>query len=305
MKPRIVMVGTGALGGWYAGLLAWAGHNVSCLARRDAAVLKRDGVILRDSNGDRRVHFTQVGELASDLGKFDIVIIATKTTANGEIPALVRTLAAPDATLVTLQNGMGNAEVLANVAGPDKVVAGLCFVCINRLAPGLIENSLAGHIRFAAANGPANPRVHAITALFKTAGVDARADDDLESILWRKLCWNIPFNGLAIAGGALTTDRILADPELAGRARRLMLEVHAAAAARGHPFSTQHLEHQFTLTAGMGPYAPSSLIDYQTGKPVEVDAIWSLPLERGEAAGVAMPELRRLRDDILQRLAHR
>lgn len=305
MKPRIVMVGTGALGGWYAGLLAWAGHDVSCLARRDAAVLKRDGVILRDAKGERRAHFTQVSELASDLGKFDIVLIATKTTANAEIPSLVRTLAAPDATLVTLQNGMGNAEVLTTVAGADAVVAGLCFVCINRLAPGLIENSLAGHIRFAAALGPANPRVHAISALFQSAGVDARADDALESTLWRKLCWNIPFNGLAIAGGALTTDRILANPMLAGRARRLMLEVQAAAAARGHPFSNQHLDHQFTLTAGMGPYAPSSLIDYQTGKPVEVDAIWSLPLARGEAAGVAMPELRQLRDEILQLLANR
>ncbi len=299
------MVGTGALGGWYAGLLAVAGHDVSCLARRDAAVLKRDGVILRDSNGERRAHFKQVAEVASTLGKFDIVIIATKTTANAEIPELVRTLAAPDATLVTLQNGMGNAEVLASVAGSEAVVAGLCFVCINRLAPGLIENSLAGHIRFAAAIGTANARVHAITALFKTAGVDARADDSLESTLWRKLCWNIPFNGLSIAGGALTTDRILADRELAGRVRRLMLEVQAAAAARGHPFSTQHLEHQFTLTAAMGPYAPSSLIDFQTGKPVEVDAIWSLPLARGEGAGVAMPELRQLRDEILQCLSNR
>lgn len=305
MKPRIVMVGTGALGGWYAGLLAKAGNDVSCLARRDAEVLQRDGVLLRDAQSQQRVRFTKVAKLASDLGKFDLVIVATKTTANATLPELVQTLAAPGATLVTLQNGMGNAEVLSSMAGSEAVVAGLCFVCINRISPGVIENTLPGHIRFAAAVGPANPRVQALTNLFKDAGVDARADESLEATLWRKLCWNIPFNGLAIAGGGLTTDRILADPELARRARNLMLEVQAAAAACGHPFSAQHLEHQFTLTAGMGPYAPSSLIDFQNGQPVEVDAIWSLPLDRGQAAGVVMPELQRLRQEILQSLANR
>jgi 2-dehydropantoate 2-reductase len=305
MSRAVAIVGTGAVGGWYAGLLALAGHRVRCLARRDAATLRRDGLRLRSGGTERRVRLDAVSADPAELGRSDIVVVAGKATANRELAALAARLAAPDATLVTLQNGMGNAESLSAVADASRVVAGLCFVCINRLEPGLVENTLPGHVRLAAAEGPANARVRDVAELLAGAGVDARAEDSLESVLWRKLCWNIPFNGLSIAGGGLTTDRILADPALRSRARRLMLEVREAAAARGAPFGMDHLERQFSVTEGMGPYRTSSLIDYQEGREVEVDPIWRIPLERGERAGVAMPELARLLGEVEGRLASR
>ena len=305
MSRTIAIVGTGALGGWYAGLLALAGHRVRCLARRDAEVLEREGLRLRTAEGERRVRLDAVARDPEALGRSEVVIVTGKATGNAVLPGLAARLAAPGATLVTLQNGMGNAEALAAVAEPRRVVAGLCFVCINRLEPGLIGTTLPGHVRLAAAEGPANERVREVESLLAGAGVDARAEDSLESVLWRKLCWNIPFNGLSIAAGGLTTDRILADPALRERARRLMLEVRAAAAARGTPFGMDHVERQFTVTEGMGPYRTSSLIDYAEGREVEVDPIWRTPLARGKAAGVAMPELGRLLAEIEGRLASR
>lgn len=305
MSLRIAMVGAGAVGGWYAGLLALAGNEVACLARADAETLRRDGLLLRDGRAERRVRLAAVETDPSRLGRFDLVAVALKATANHRLAELVEPLAKPGATLLTLQNGMGNAEALAALRGPEPVVAGLCFVCINRTAPGVIENSLPGHIRLAAAEGPTQARVRACASLLRHAGVDAREDDSLESVLWRKLCWNIPFNGLAIAAGGLTTDHILADPGLRERARRLMLEVQAAAAARGVPFGDEHIRRQFDVTAGMGAYRPSSLLDYLAGREVEVDPIWTLPLERGVSAGAPMPELARLLADIRGRLAER
>jgi len=302
---RIAMVGSGAVGGWYAGLLALAGNEVACLARTGADTLRRDGLLLRDGVGERRVRLAAVETDPSRLGRFDLVIVALKATANGRLAELVEPLAKPGATLLTLQNGMGNAEALAALRGPEPVVAGLCFVCINRLAPGVVENSLPGHIRLAAAQGPTQARVRACASLLRHAGVDAREDDSLESILWRKLCWNIPFNGLAIAAGGVTTDRILADPALAERARLLMREVQSAAAARGVPFGDDHLRRQFDVTRGMGAYHPSSLLDFLAGREVEVDPIWTLPLRRGTEAGAEMPQLARLLDDIRARLAAR
>jgi 2-dehydropantoate 2-reductase len=127
----------------------------------------------------------------------------------------------------------------------------------------------------------------------------------LDLVLWKKLCWNIPFNGLAIAGGGLTTDRILADRALRRRAHELMLEVAAAAEANGCPFDRRHIEWQFEVTAGMGPYRPSSLIDYVEGRDVEVEGIWAEPLRRGVAAGVDMPELTRLLEEISERVRAR
>lgn len=305
MSRTVAIVGTGALGGWYAGLLALAGHRVRCLARRDADVLAREGLRLRTAEGERRVRLDAVSRDPADLGLSEVVMVAGKATGNAALTALAARLAAPDATLVTLQNGMGNAEALAAVAEPSRVVAGLCFVCINRLEPGLIETTLPGHVRLAAAEGPSNGRVRDVADLLSGAGVDARAEDSLESVLWRKLCWNIPFNGLSIAAGGLTTDRILADPALRERARRLMLEVREAAAARGTPFGMDHVERQFAVTEGMGPYRTSSLIDFAEGREVEVDPIWRIPLARGTAAGVAMPELAGLVREIEARLAAR
>jgi len=104
----------------------------------------------------------------------------------------------------------------------------------------------------------------------------------------------VPFNGLAIAAGAITCDRILADPALKHRARRLMLEVQAAAAGYGHRIDDSFLQGQFDVTEKMGAYQPSSLIDFVQQRPVEVEAIWGEPLRRGRAAGVTMPELQQL-----------
>jgi len=115
--------------------------------------------------------------------------------------------------------------------------------------------------------------------------------EHLDEARWRKLVWNIPFNGLAIAAGGLTTDRICADPRLATRVRELMAEVQRAAAAFGHVIADEFLQRQFEVTPAMGAYQPSSLVDFRAGREVEVEAIWGEPLRRAQRAGVAMPAL--------------
>jgi len=302
---RIAIVGAGAVGGWYGGRLAERGHAVHLITRADAATIAARGLRLRDQLGERVIQVASATPDTRGVPPCDLVIVAAKSTANPELPILIRPLLGPATMLLTLQNGMGNVEAFASLLAPERLVAGLCFVCINRLAPGLVENTLPGNVRMAAAQGPANAAVRACVALFTDAGLDCRAEDSLEGVLWKKLCWNVPFNGLAIAAGGITTDRIVGDPALRARARRLMDEVAAAAAARGHPFDEKHIRWQFEMTDGMGPYRPSSLIDYLDGREVEVAGIWGEPLRRGLAAGVAMPELATLLTEIEARLRAR
>jgi 2-dehydropantoate 2-reductase len=134
----------------------------------------------------------------------------------------------------------------------------------------------------------------AVVDSFNQAGVVTQHAKHLDAALWRKLCWNVPFNGLSIAAGGITTDRILADPLLVQRARDLMEEVRAAATLAGHPISDRFIAGQFPVTEKMGAYQPSSLIDYHNQKPVELESIWGEPLRRGRALGTAMPELAKL-----------
>jgi 2-dehydropantoate 2-reductase len=300
---KIAIVGTGALGGWYAGLLAETGHEVHCLARSDHETITRDGLTLRNKGAQRIVRVASAAPEASAIGPCDLVVVTLKSTSNNALPRLVGPLLGPATLVVTLQNGMGNVEALAKLLPSERIVAGLCFVCINRVAPAIIDTSLAGYVRMAAAAGPINPAVERCVEVFASAGVDCQAETSLEAVLWKKLCWNIPFNGLSIVGGGITTDLILADPALNERAYLLMKEVQAAAVARGHGFEDAHIKRQFVVTVGMGPYRPSSLIDFLEGR--EVEGIWGEPLRRGLAAGVPMPETQRLIDDIRMRLAAR
>jgi 2-dehydropantoate 2-reductase len=302
---KIAIVGTGALGGWYAGLLAETGHEVHCLARSDHETITRDGLTLRNKGAQRIVRVASAAPEASAIGPCDLVVVTLKSTSNNALPRLVGPLLGPATLVVTLQNGMGNVEALAKLLPSERIVAGLCFVCINRVAPAIIDTSLAGYVRMAAAAGPINPAVERCVEVFASAGVDCQAETSLEAVLWKKLCWNIPFNGLSIVGGGITTDLILADPTLNERAYLLMKEVQAAALARGHGFEDAHIKRQFVVTVGMGPYRPSSLIDFVEGRDVEVEGIWGEPLRRGQAAGVKMPETEKLVAEIKARIAAR
>jgi len=302
---KIGIVGTGAIGGWYAALLAEAGHEVHCLARSDSQAIQDNGLTIRNKGQERIVRVASASPDAGTIGPCDLVVVTIKSTSNHALPELVRPLLGPGTIIVTLQNGMGNVEVLAQLLPVERVVAGLCFVCINRLAPAVIDTSLAGYVRMAAASGPVNAAVETCVSTFAGAGVDCQAEASLESVLWKKLCWNIPFNGLSIVGGSITTDLILASPVLNERAYVLMKEVQAAADARGHGFEDAHIKRQFVVTVGMGPYRPSSLIDFVEGRDVEVEGIWGEPLRRGLAAGVQMPETEKLVAEIKARITAR
>ncbi|MEY4378962.1 MAG: hypothetical protein RLZ85_843, partial [Verrucomicrobiota bacterium] len=161
---KIAIVGTGALGGWYAALLAEAGHEVHCLARSDFEAIRKNGLTIRNKGAERVVRVASATPDASSIGPCDLVVVTIKSTANQALPALIVPLLGPATIVVTLQNGMGNVEALGRLLPAERIVAGLCFVCINRLAPAVIDTTLAGYVRMAAAIGPVNAAVDTAVA---------------------------------------------------------------------------------------------------------------------------------------------
>jgi len=302
---KIGVVGAGAVGCWYGGLLALSGHEVRLHSRGKAQILRERGLVLEDQAGRRMAPIAGAHETTAAIGPCELVIVTLKATANASLPSLLAPLLGPSTVVLTLQNGMGNVEALGRILPIERVAAGLCFVCINREPAGIVRNMLPGHVRVASARGPAGPHARLCAEALSKAGVDCRTEDSLEAVLWKKLCWNIPFNGLSISAGGLTTDRILDDRALRSRALALMLEISDAAGACGFPFDRKHVDWQFQVTEGMGPYRPSSLIDYLDGRDVEIDGIWAEPLRRGTEAGVRMPELTRLLWELRERIAAR
>ncbi|MDR2862652.1 MAG: 2-dehydropantoate 2-reductase [Puniceicoccales bacterium] len=292
-RLKIAIVGAGAVGAFYGCMLARAGHEVHFLLRSDFEVVRRNGYQISAPGVQFHLEAVNAHVGTDDIGPCDLVIIALKTTANALLPALLPPLNDPvrGTVFLTLQNGMGNVETLAGLFASDNVAAGVCFVCINRMASGVIQSYIPGQIQLAAAVGPASPRIHALAALFTEAGLVCKAVDSLERALWFKLCWNIPFNALTILGGGITTDRICASVPLSGLVEGLMREVQAAAAAYDVDIPDKHIETQLGSISALGAYKPSSLIDYLEKRPVEVEAIWGEPLRRGLARDVPMGRL--------------
>lgn len=304
---KTALVGPGAVGGYYGAMLAQAGFDIRFLFRSTYESVTANGLwLVHHTEGSRKseVQNLQPYRRAESVGECEWVVIASKATANRDLQKVLTPLVGEKTKFLTLQNGMGNVESLATQFGANRtILAGLCFTCINRTSPNVIESLLPGYVQFGQFGGKMNEDCLRMVAAFKESGVRVRSVDSLDEALWRKLCWNVPFNGLAIAGGGITTDLILADQDLARRARALMLEVQKVAAAYGIEIEDAFIDRQFELTEPMGAYKPSSLLDYLKGKPVELNAIWGEALKRGQSKGVNMPELNLLLTQLEERVS--
>jgi 2-dehydropantoate 2-reductase len=301
---KIAIVGAGAIGGYYGARLALAGADVRFLMRSDLAAVQPHGLTLRERDGIRRLEQVAAFATTAEIGPVDVVLVALKTTANATLPKILPPLLGERTIVVTLQNGLGNEEFLASFAGADRILGGLCFIAVTREAPGeLIGYHTPGAITLGEFGRPAAARTRALAELFRRAGVNCGAVDNLAEARWRKLVWNIPFNGLAIAAGGITTDRILADATLAAEVRALMDEVARAGRHFGYDVPENFLRSQIEVTPPMGPYKPSSLVDFLAGREVELEAIWGEPLRRAQAAGLAMPRLASLHERLRAILA--
>ena len=304
-RPRIAIIGAGAMGCYYGARMVQHGHEVRFLMRADLAHVRQHGLSIRSCAGDFVLPEVQAFGTTAEIGPSDLVFIALKTTANVDLAHLLPPLLHPGTVLVTLQNGLGNEAHLAALHRPEQVLGGVCFVCINRLGPGVIHHSSDGDVALGEfASGP-RPRTEQISALLNACLIPSRVESSLAEVRWKKLVWNIPFNGLAIAGGGITTADILADPNLAARARALADEAAHAAAALGHPLPEGWANYQISRTSAMGPYRPSSMIDFVENRPVEVEAIWGEPLRQALASGAAVPAIQLLYREILAAIDRR
>jgi 2-dehydropantoate 2-reductase len=293
-SAKIAVVGSGAVGCYYGGLLAHCGGNVHFLMRSDLKTVRESGLTIRTMGKAISVTGVQAAASTAEIGPCDLVIIALKATANAMLLEAIPPLLKPDTALLTLQNGLGNEEFLAAHWGEERVMGALCFVCLNRIAPGVIEHFDHGSISIGEFRRPASARLRAVADAFRRAGVDANPVENLMTERWRKLLWNIPFNGLSIAANGTTVADVLADDGLRKLARDLMGEVLDAAALLGHEIPAAFADFQIERSFSMGAYQPSSMIDWRLGRPVEVESIWGEPCRQGLAAGAPMPRLEML-----------
>jgi len=289
MGFRIAVVGSGAIGSYYGAKLAHTGSDVHFLMRGDLSEVRRDGIFVRGEGENFRVAKINCYNSTKEIGPCDLVMIAVKATSNADLVDLVPPLLRERTMLLTLQNGLGNEEFLAKHFGAERVLGGLCFIAITRKSPTEVDRTAHGDVVLGEFGREAQPRTHEIASMFQDAKVPCHVRDDLALERWRKLIWNIPFNGLSILGGGIDTAAITGDKDLRQATLALMEEVIAAANKCGHPLPSDAWREHMTRTETMGAYKPSTLSDWEEGRPLEIEAIWGEPLRRAVAAGRGMP----------------
>jgi len=294
-SPKIAIIGAGAIGCYYGCRLAKVGEDVHFVMRNDLARVRANGRLrIKLPQEEIVVSAPQIHGVPEEIGPCDLVVVALKATANRVFANLIRPLLHERTMILTLQNGLGSDEQLANLFGAERVLGGLCFICVNRTAPGEILCIEPGSVAFGEFGRPASERLRQVAAMFERSGVKCSVGDNLAELRWKKLVWNVPFNGISIAAGGVTTDLILASSELENLVRTLMAEVIEAAALLGYTISHALIDKQIASTRPMGAYRPSSLIDYLDGREVEVESIWGEPLRRAQKAGASVPRLEML-----------
>ena len=291
---RIAIVGAGAVGCYYGAILAANGHDVHFLMRSDYAYVREHGLRVKSIAGDFHLEHVHCYQSPQEIGPCDLVIIGIKATANEALMSLLPPLLQPGTMILTLQNGLGNEAFLSEHFGSERILGGLCFVCINRTAPGLIEHTAQGQISLGEYGRSPSARTCGVQQMLVDSRIPSIVVPDLALERWRKLVWNIPFNGLCIAAGGVDVSDILRDPSLHQLACGLMQEVIDLADRLGCPIPADFIEENIERTRGMGSYRPSSLIDYEAGRAVEVEAIWGEPHRLAVANGLRCGRLEAL-----------
>ena len=293
-KPRrYAILGTGALGGFYGARLCRAGADVHFLLRSDFEHVQQHGLVVESKDGDFVLPQVQAYGDVRRMPRCDVAVVALKATQNHLLPALLPPVLADDGVVLLMQNGLGGEEEAAQAAPGHAVLGGLCFLGSNKVGPGHIRHLDYGTVHFAeyaADSAPAgvSERTRSIAQDFTDAGIEVDLKDDLLLARWQKLVWNMPMSGLSVV---LDTDTrvLMADPHTRAMSKDIMGEVVTGARACGRNIHDSFVQKMIDMTQAMPPYRASMKIDFDEGKPMEVEAIYGNPLRAARSAGATLP----------------
>lgn len=292
---KYAILGTGALGGFYGAKLQKAGLDVHFLLKSDYEHVRQHGLIVESKDGDFTLPQINAYNDVNKMPQCDVVVIALKTTQNHLLPQLLPPVVKDGGVVLVLQNGLGIEEEVAQIVDNVEVMGGLCFLCSNKVGLGHIKHVDYGQIilgkytpEYAAVSVSAN--LQQIAQDFQHAGISIELAEDLLLARWKKLVWNIPYNGLSVVLNA-RTDELMADTYTCTLVEQIMYEVKTAANSMGRIIPDSFIQTMLDYTVKMIPYRTSMKIDYDERRPLEVEAIVGNPLRKAQANGLDLPKI--------------
>lgn len=287
MVLDIAIIGTGGIGGYYGARLAHAGHRVHFLLNSEYEYVKQHGLIVDSHYGDFSLEKPLVYNNINDMPACDLVCVAVKATANPQIFPQLAPILKPETDILLLQNGFGNEQRLEKLYPKQHIFGGLCFICTFREGPGRIRHAFYGKITLAAYKADDVERLHQLALVFREAGIETIEIPDLMLARWKKLVWNMPYNGLTVVMNC-QTDLLVKEQSMLDLTRAMMEEVLAAAKACGVTIADKFVDEMIQSTIDMVPYDPSMRLDYLAKRPMEIDIIYGNVIEYAKEHGYDM-----------------
>jgi len=328
LHAKVAVVGTGAVGSYYGARLEEAGHDVHFYMRNEhfEAALQK-GLTVTSVDGDMHIppERLQVYSTPQDMAaaaaardnkSFDWVLVALKSSALQAIPDLILPLLSPSTRILVIMNGMIEQDLikaLCQTTGQQDTKApldccrtlygGMALICCNRIGPATTDHSYFGLLTAGVASTQSSSSHEdeaAFRDLFAPTPIDLAYDQSLLRGRWRKMMWNLPFNGISVAMGGVTVDQIVNDPGLRQLAYDIIDETMAAANTElEHVYGEGNYEPlgvldryaMMKLSDDMGPYKPSTYLDFVNRRAMEVQYLFREPLNRAESYQIPTPHL--------------
>lgn len=281
------IIGTGAVGGYYGGMLAKAGKEVHFLFHRDYEFVRNNGLQVNSCNGNFHLHPVLAYSATDQMPQCDVVLVALKTVNEKILRDLLPPLLHERTLVVLIQNGIGVEEDVQEWFPGVSLAAGLAFICSAKTEPGVVEHQCYGSINIGNYSCPDETVIATLLSDLTEAGVEARSVEYQEA-RWRKAVWNMPFNGLTVSLNT-QTNKLLENPYTEQLVREMMMEIVRTSRALG----IEHIDELFVekmiqMTRAMVPYSPSMKLDYDFHRPMELYYIYERPLRIAREAGTPM-----------------
>jgi 2-dehydropantoate 2-reductase len=288
---KVAIMATGGVGGYYGGLLAQTGQDVTFIARgAHLQAIREKGLHIKSVHGDFQIVPAKATDTPSEVGPVDVILFATKTHQTDEAAKLIKPMVGRDTVIISLQNGIDAADRIGAVVGVEHILGGTTWLSAAIEAPGVIgQYSQFRRIVLGEFNGRTTPRLNMVYSALQSTGATVEVSDNILKVLWTKFVFIAP----VMAMGSLTRvtfGEYRSVPEARAVLTEAIGEVAAVAQARGVTLDTDVVEKTLSFIDSSAPgIKPSMQRDVESGKPSELESMIGIVVRMGAEHNVSTP----------------
>ena len=288
---KIAVVGIGAVGGYFGAKLAKAGQDVTFIGRENTVdYIKEHGIKVISYQGDFEIKKPKVSHPFEAIRDADLVLFCVKSYSTRKVAEALKKRISDKAVIISVQNGVENEKILAEIFGSDRVIGSVVYVSAAVSAPGVIKHTAYGKMVFGELTGEITPRLREIEKLFLDSAIPVGVTDDINKTLWKKLILNIAYNGFT----SVINNSLAKFPEVPLAQESfydVMKEAQAVANEEGINITDSDIDDlmKVTKSEGFTTFKTSTLQDMEAGKPLEIEDMNGIIIKLAQKHNIKVP----------------